>query len=112
VPLAFGLDIRRLKSLPRLRVRLISLRFKISRFFDQDGSKPRVGGFLGELEKRRHLTHEIIPAQHTMFPLRYALQNRAKTRQWGIWFRAECANICAPDFLSRYWRWGVFLRAP
>src|SRR5882762_6475349 len=32
------------------------------RFLNQHGSKLRVGGFLGKLEQRRHLTHEIIPA--------------------------------------------------
>jgi hypothetical protein len=50
--------IRRLRS----RTRLINLRFKISRFRNQDGSKLRVCGFLGKLEKRRYLINEIIPA--------------------------------------------------
>jgi len=51
-------NIRRLRS----RTRLINLRFKISRFRNQDGSKLAVCGFLGKLEKRRYLINEIIPA--------------------------------------------------
>jgi hypothetical protein len=54
----FGTDIRRLMS----RTRLINLRFKISRFRNQHGSKLTVCGFLGKLEKRRYLINEIIPA--------------------------------------------------
>jgi hypothetical protein len=46
----------------RSRTRLINLRFKISRFRNQDGSKLRVCGFLGKLEKRRYLIKKIIPA--------------------------------------------------
>src|SRR5258706_5842858 len=64
----FGLNIRRLSTrLPR-RTRLIDLRFKISRFLNQNGSKLRVVGCPGELEKRRRLTHEIIPAYHAGSP--------------------------------------------
>jgi hypothetical protein len=58
----FGIDIPRLRSRVRRRTQFINLRFKISRFLNQHGSKRRVGGFLGKLEKRRHLTHKIIPA--------------------------------------------------
>jgi hypothetical protein len=53
----FGLDIRGLKT--RRRARLVNLWFQISRFLNQDGSKLRIGGCLGELEQRRHLTHKI-----------------------------------------------------
>src|SRR5882762_5056291 len=77
--LLFRLCIRRLRSLVRRRTRLINLRFKISRFLNQNGSKLRIGGFLGELEKRRHLTHEIIPALTRCSP-RYALLPSARTR--------------------------------
>ena len=62
MPLPFGLDIRRLRTWVRRRARFINLRFKINCFLNQDGSKPRILGFLGELEKRRRLTHEIMPA--------------------------------------------------
>ncbi len=58
----FGIDIRRLSSRVRRRTRFINLRFKISRFLNQHGSKMRIGGFLGKLEQRRHLTHKIISA--------------------------------------------------
>jgi len=60
LPLIFRLNIRGLKT--RRRTRLVNLRFKISRFLNQDDSKLTVGGCLGELEQRRHLTHKIIPA--------------------------------------------------
>jgi hypothetical protein len=61
VPLPFGRDIRRLSRVLR-RARLVNLRFKISRFLNQNGSKLRVGGCLGKSEKCRHLTHKIILA--------------------------------------------------
>jgi hypothetical protein len=70
---------QRLSSWTR-RTRFINLRFKISRLLNQDGSKLRVCGFLGELEKRRHLTDKIIPTQHDVSP-RYALLPSAKTRR-------------------------------
>src|SRR5882762_3862784 len=74
----FGIDIRRLRIWVRRRTRFVNLRFKIGRFLNQDGSKLWVCGFLGKLEKRRHLTHEIIPAQHNVFPAIYSLPPSAK----------------------------------
>jgi hypothetical protein len=59
---AFGWGIRRLRARVGRRAEFINLRFEISRFPNQDGSKLRIGGFPGELEQRRHLTHEILPA--------------------------------------------------
>jgi hypothetical protein len=56
--------IRCLSTRVRRRARLIDLRFQISRFLNQEGGKLRVGSCLGELENRRRLTHEIIPAYH------------------------------------------------
>ncbi len=82
----FGLDIRRLRTWVRRRTRFINLRFKIGRFLNQDGSKPRVCGFLGKLEKRRHLTHEIIPTQHDV-PRDIRPTAQRKTRMSGIWFQ-------------------------
>jgi hypothetical protein len=61
VPLPFGRDIRRLSRVLR-RARLVNLRFKISRFLNQDGSELRVCGFVSKFEKRRYLTHKIMPA--------------------------------------------------
>src|SRR5258708_26069312 len=68
LPLIFGLNIRCLRTRLRRRARLVNLRFQISRFLNQDGSKLRVGGCLGELEKRRRLTHEILSAYHAGSP--------------------------------------------
>jgi hypothetical protein len=68
LPLPVGLDIRRLRTRVWRRAPLINSRFKVSRFLNQDDRKVRVGGCLGELEKRRRLTHEIIPAYHTGAP--------------------------------------------
>src|SRR6266404_6928430 len=82
----FGLDIRRLRTWVRRRTRFINLRLKIGRFLNQDGSKPRVCGFLGKLEKRRHLTHEIIPTQHDV-PRDIRPTAQRKTRTSGIWFQ-------------------------
>ena len=62
VPLTFGLGIKRLRAWVRRRAGFINLRFQISRFLNQDGSKLWIGGFPGELEQRRRLTHEILPA--------------------------------------------------
>src|SRR5260221_4873682 len=62
--------------------RLVNLRFKISRFLNQDGGKLRVGGCLGELEKRRRLTHEIIPALSRWFPFYYTAQKHS-SRKFG-----------------------------
>ena len=61
--LGFGLDLDIRRGRPEVRppARLINLGFQGSCFLNQNGSKLRVGGFLGELEKRRCLTHEIIP---------------------------------------------------
>jgi hypothetical protein len=42
--LIFGLNIRRLRPRVGRRARLVDLRFKVSRFLDQDGSKLRVTG--------------------------------------------------------------------
>ena len=64
----FGIDIRRLRTWVRRRTRFINLRFKIGRLLNQDGSKLRVCGFLGKLEKRRRLTREIVPAYHDGSP--------------------------------------------
>jgi hypothetical protein len=66
LPLIFGLKIRRLRTRVRRRARLVNSRFKISRFLNKDGSELRVCGFLGKFEKRRHLTHKIMPAQHNV----------------------------------------------
>ena len=82
----FGLDIRRLRTWDRRRTRFINLRFKIGRFLNQDGSKLRVCGFLGKLEKRGHLTHEIIPTQHDV-PRDIRPTAQRKTRMSGIWFQ-------------------------
>ena len=59
---AFRLGIRRLRAWVRRRAEFINLGFEISRLFNQDGSKLRIGGFPGELEQRRRLTHEILSA--------------------------------------------------
>jgi hypothetical protein len=59
---SFWFDTRRKRAEARPRVRFINLRFKISRFLNQNGSKLGVASCLGELEQRRHLTHKIIPA--------------------------------------------------
>jgi len=48
----------------------IDARFEFRRLFNQDGRKFRICGGLGELEKRRRLTHEIQPAYHDVFPVR------------------------------------------
>src|SRR5882762_7793160 len=84
----FGIDIRRLRTWVRRRSRFINLRFKISRFLNQDGSKLRVCGFLGKLEKRCHLTHEIIPTQHDV-PRDIRPTAQRKTRMSGIWFQTK-----------------------
>lgn len=73
--LRFGLDIRCLRTRVPQRACFINLRFKVGRFLDQGGSKLRVGGCLGEVEKCRGLTHEIIPAYHVV--PRFTVQPRA-----------------------------------
>src|SRR5258706_4496761 len=62
--LVFGFDIRRQRAEVRRGAGFINLGFQMSRLLNQDGSKLRVGGGLGELEKRRRLTREIVPAYH------------------------------------------------
>jgi hypothetical protein len=66
-PLLFGLDIRGQMALIR-RARGINLRCKFRGLLDQDGRKLRVCSGLGEPEKRRRLTREIVPADHDTSP--------------------------------------------
>ena len=40
----------------------------MSRFLDQNGSKLRIVGGLGELEQRPRLAREIVPTNHDSFP--------------------------------------------
>src|SRR3981081_1330584 len=88
----FGLDIRRLRTWVRRRTRFINLRFKIGRFLNQDGSKPRVCGFLGKLEKRRHLTHRNNPYSTRCSP-RYAPYRPAQNADvWNL-VPAKCTKV-------------------
>jgi hypothetical protein len=57
----FRLDIQRPSRRAQHAV-FVDLRFEIGRFLDQNGRKLEVGGALGEPEKRRRLTREILPA--------------------------------------------------
>ncbi len=94
LPLIFGLNIRCSRTRLRRRARLVNLRFQISRFLNQDGSKLRVGGCLGELEKRRRLTHEIIPAYHAGSPSTTQRKNTAV----GSLVPSRCAKVNTWNF--------------
>ena len=76
--LLFGLCIRRLRSRIRRRTRLINLRFKISRFLNQNGSELRIADFLGELEQRPRLTRAIALADLYAMPQRTETARRTQ----------------------------------
>jgi hypothetical protein len=48
---------------------LIDLGFEIGRFFDQGRHNLGIACCLGEFEKYRRLTREIVPANHCTFPV-------------------------------------------
>jgi hypothetical protein len=68
--LSKGLSVRRLWTFVRPRARFINLGEKIGGFLDQGSRKLSVVCGSCELNKRRRLTQEILPAYHDIFPAR------------------------------------------
>jgi hypothetical protein len=74
--------------------------FKIDCLFDQGSDNLGIAGYLGEFDKRRRLTREVVPADHCTYPNIARLEYT--TREPGFSSEEKYKSVLKENLMARF----------